>query len=75
MGQTMLNLNRSILGRLPVAMPMTAERSAIADVMETLAKQMETHERVQRGLVELKQALISTLLTGELRVTPAPEAA
>ena len=74
-GQTMLNLNRSILGRLPVAMPMTAERSAIADVMETLAKQMETHERVQRGLVELKQALMSTLLTGELRVTPAPEAA
>ena len=73
-GQTMLNLNTSILGRLPVAMPEAAERSAITEVMETLAKQTETHERVQRGLVELKQALMSILLTGELRVTPDPEA-
>ena len=74
-GQTMWNLNASILGRLPVAMPAAAERSAIADVMETLTKQSETHDRVQRELVELKQALMSTLLTGELRVTPTPEAA
>ena len=74
MGQTMLNLNTSILGRLPVAMPEAAERSAITEVMETLAKQTETHERVQRGLVELKQVLMSILLTGELRVTPDPEA-
>ena len=74
-GQTMLNLNTSILGRLPVAMPAAAERSVIADVMETLTKQSETHDRVQRELVELKQALMSILLTGELRVTPAPEAA
>ena len=73
-GQTMLNLNTSILGRLPVAMPEAAERSAITEVMETLAKQTETHERVQRGLVELKQALMSILLTGELRVTPDSEA-
>ena len=72
-GQTMLNLNTSILGRLPVAMPEAAERSAITEVMETLAKQTETHERVQRGLVELKQALMSILLTGELRVIPDSE--
>ena len=72
-GQTMLNLNTSILGRLPVAMPEVEERSAIAEVMETLAKQTETHERIQRDLVELKQALTSTLLTGELRVPPDPE--
>ena len=72
-GQTMLNLNTSILGRLPVAMPEAEERSAIAEVMETLAKQTETHERIQRDLVELKQALTSILLTGELRVTLDPE--
>ena len=74
-GQTMLNLNTSILSRLPVAMPSEVERSAIADSMEALDKQTETHERVERGLLELKQALMSILLTGELRVTPDPETA
>ena len=74
-GQTMLNLNTSILSRLPVAMPSEVERSAIADGMEALDKQTETHERVERGLGELKQALMSILLTGELRVTPTSETA
>ncbi len=74
-GQTMLNLNTSILSRLPVAMPSETERSAIADGMEALGKQTETHGRVERGLLELKQALMAILLTGELRVTPDPEAA
>ena len=74
-GQTMLNLNTSILGRLPVALPSGEERSAIADAMEALARQIETHERVEKGLVELKRTLLSVLLTGELRVTPDAEAA
>ena len=74
-GQTMLNLNTSILSRLPVAMPSEVERSAIADGMEALDKQTETHDRVERGLGELKQALMSILLTGELRVTPTSETA
>ena len=69
-GQTMLNLNTSILSHLPVALPSEEERSAINDVLEALARQIETHKRVEKSLFELKQALMLLLLTGELRVTP-----
>ena len=72
-GQTMLNLNASILGRLPVALPSEAERSTIASIMEALAEQMQTLERRAEGLDTLKRSLMSVLLTGELRVTPDQE--
>ena len=74
-GQTMLNLNTSILSRLPVALPSEEERSAINDVLEALARQIETHKRAEKGLVELKQALMLLLLTGKLRVTLDTQAA
>ena len=69
----MLNLNTSILGRLPVALPSEAERSTIASTMEALAEQMQALERRAEGLDTLKRSLMSVLLTGELRVTPDPE--
>ena len=72
-GQTMLNLSTSILGRLPVALPSEAERSTIASIMEALAEQMQTLERRAEGLDTLKRSLMSVLLTGELRVTPDTE--
>ena len=72
-GQTMLNLNTSILGRLPVALPSEAERSTIASIMEALAEQMQTLGRRAEGLDTLKRSLMSVLLTGELRVTPDAE--
>ena len=72
-GQTMLNLNTSILGRLPVALPSEAEQSTIASTMEALAEQMQALERRAEGLDTLKRSLMSVLLTGELRVTPDPE--
>ena len=74
-GQTMLNLNTSILGRLPVALPPEAEQSAIADVIEALSEQTETLEREQQQAGRLKAGLMSVLLTGKLRVTPDIEAA
>ena len=71
-GQTMLNLNTSILGRLPVALPSEAERSTIGSIMAALTEQMQTLERRAEGLDTLKRSLMSVLLTGELRVTPDP---
>ena len=73
-GQTMLNLNTSILGRLPVALPGESERSAIVDVLEALDRRVLTLEESVSGLLTVKRALMSVLLTGELRVTPDPEA-
>ena len=72
-GQTMLNLNTSILGRLPVALPSESERSDIVEVLETLEKRVTTLEASVAGFRRVKSALMSVLLTGELRVTPDPE--
>lgn len=72
-GQTMLNLNTSILGRLPVALPGESERSAIVGALEALDEQVVAVEASVGGLRAVKSALMSVLLTGELRVTPDPE--
>ena len=74
-GQTMLNLNTSILGRLPVALPSEEEQSRIADVMEAVTEQIQALEHETKGRNALKGSLMSILLTGELRVTPDTEAA
>ena len=74
-GQTMLNLNTSILGSLPVALPCDAERSVIIGVLEAFDEQIRTLEQNAEGLGGVKSALMSVLLTGELRVTPDAEVA
>ena len=74
-GQTMLNLNTSILGRLPVALPDDTERSAIVEVLEALERQIRTLKENVDGLGQAKRSLMSVLLTGERRVTPDTEAA
>ncbi|MXX85345.1 MAG: restriction endonuclease subunit S [Acidobacteria bacterium] len=72
-GQTMLNLNTSILGRLPVALPSESERSDIVELLEALEKRVTTLEASVVGFRRVKSALMSVLLTGELRVTPDSE--
>ena len=74
-GQTMLNLNTSILGRLPVVLPTEAERSEVAEILETLDEQILALNREGEGLDAVKHSLMSVLLTGELRVPPDTEAA
>ena len=74
-GQTMLNLNTSILGRLPIALPSEPERSVIVDVLEELSKWKLVLEQNADGLGGVKRSLLSVLLTGELRVTPDPKGA
>ena len=71
----MLNLNTSILGRLPVALPDDTERSAIVEVLEALERQIRTLKENVDGLGQAKRSLMSVLLTGERRVTPDTEAA
>ena len=73
-GQTMLNLNTSILGRLPVALPPQDERSRISNALEAMAEQIQALKSEAESLDEVKQSLMSVLLTGGLRVNPRTEA-
>jgi type I restriction enzyme S subunit len=63
-------LNQSKFLRLPCPKPPAPEQREIAEIHATLvARQNKDNETLSR-LLSVKQALMSVLLTGELRVTP-----
>ena len=72
-GQTMLNLNSAILGRLPVALPSEDERAQLGGVLDAPTEQMQALKHKLRGLEAVKRSLMFVLLTGDVRVTPGSE--
>lgn len=72
-GQTMLNLNTSILGQLPADVPPLPEQRAIAAVLDTIDDAIQKTEQIIAKLQQVKQGLLHDLLTrgiddnGELR--------
>ncbi len=67
-GQTMLNLNTSILAALPVILPKEHEQRLIASSMKSVVGYLEGKEGKRMQLVSLKKALMQDLLTGKVRV-------
>lgn len=67
-GQTMLNLNTSILSELPVILPSIGEQRIIADSMNSLISTLEAKEAKLIQLNSAKKALMQDLLTGKVRV-------
>jgi type I restriction enzyme S subunit len=68
-GQTMLNLNTEILGGTPIVIPPIKEQAEIATVVSSIEQRINASREILANSNELKAALISVLLTGELRVT------
>ncbi|MBW8186571.1 restriction endonuclease subunit S [Shewanella nanhaiensis] len=67
-GQTMLNLNTSILAALPVLKPPLEEQNKIASLITSLDKNMTLKEKKLLSLKNTKKALMQDLLTGKVRV-------
>jgi restriction endonuclease S subunit len=68
----MQNLNTSIIGRIPFAVPPTAEQEAIAVVLDRETAKLDAlvakvREAIER-LKELRTALISAAVTGKIDV-------
>ena len=59
----------------PLLLPPLPEQRKIAATLSSVDDTIEENQTIMDRLRVLKTALMSTLLTGELRVTPAPEAA
>ena len=72
---TRSKLNQKDLINIPVAVPLIHEQRKIAAILSSVDDGIEENQTIVDRLRVLKTALMSTLLTGELRVTPAPEAA
>ena len=66
-------LNCRIVKGFKVPVPDLNEQTKIAEVLRVMDKRLDTERRRLEWLRYLKSALISVLLTGELRVTPDPE--
>jgi type I restriction enzyme S subunit len=72
-GQTMANLNTTILGRLPIRLPSLDEQHRIAEVLDTVDDVIQKTEQLIAKLKQMKQGLLHDLLTrgvddnGELR--------
>lgn len=67
-GQTMLNLNTSILGAVKLVVPSKREQNQILLPLESLTKRESTLDIELKKLNNLKRALMRDLLTGRVRV-------
>jgi type I restriction enzyme S subunit len=67
-GQTMLNLNTSILSELPVILPPIDEQKIIAKTIESLDQRKSSLSLKYEKLQSTKKALMQDLLTGKVRV-------
>ena len=67
-GQTMLNLNTSILADLPVILPPKGEQSVIGDAISSLDDRVRCCQEKLGTLKSAKKALMQDLLTGKVRV-------
>lgn len=66
-GQTMLNLNTSILAELPICLPPLPEQRKIAAILSTWDEAITLTEQLIAALTRRKQALMQLLLTGAVR--------
>jgi type I restriction enzyme S subunit len=71
-GATMRNLNTSIIGRLPIALPGPEEQQTIVDLIDWETARVDAllfriHEAIDR-LKELRTALIAAAVTGRIDV-------
>ena len=72
-GVSQVNINRKNLLATTVPVPPIQEQAAIVAMLDSIQHRVEAEQSKVERLAELKIALMSVLLTGELRVTPDPE--
>jgi type I restriction enzyme S subunit len=70
---TLVHLRKSELTRWPVALPSKEEQAAIVEAVGTITARESAERAKLDGLRTTKNVLAHALLTGEIRVTPAPE--
>ena len=73
--QAQPNINATEYGQLPVPCPPLDEQRRIVEIAAGFTDTIQTSKAEIRSRQQLKQALLSVLLTGELRVTPSTEIA
>ena len=65
----MLNLNTTILGALPLALPPKGEQRKIAQIFDQIEESLVSESETLAELGEVKAGLLQDLLTGKVRVS------
>ncbi|NLV12204.1 restriction endonuclease subunit S [Haloarcula argentinensis] len=68
-GSTVLNLDTSLLQKIPLPVPPKSEQQEIANILEECDNLIENHEDRQNNLNNIKNGLMQDLLTGTVRTT------
>ena len=68
------SVNQQDVRALPLSLPSLNEQEIMSQTFTTLDERLSTERDIAHALTTAKSALMSVLLTGELRVTPSPEA-
>lgn len=74
-GVSQANINRTKLLALQVPTPPAAEQEEILSTLDSIGQRVQAEKATLAATTRLKAALMSVLLTGELRVTPDQDAA
>jgi type I restriction enzyme S subunit len=74
-GISQVNINRGIMLSMKVAIPPLAEQVELMNVLSSASERVHSETVATEQLRNLKSALMSVLLTGELRVHPDEDAA
>ena len=69
-GVSQVNINRKSLLATVIPVPPVEEQSAMVSILDSVCRKVEAEQDVAAQLAQVKSALMSVLLTGELRVTP-----
>jgi len=72
-GSTFREITLGRLRQVPIPVPSIEEQSEIAGALDTIDQRIAIEAASSASLFELKSALLSVLLTGEVRVKPDPE--
>lgn len=67
---TQKNLNARLVGEVVIPKPSEDEQRVIVSVLDGVQARIDAERKLGNYLVTMKSALMSVLLTGELRVTP-----
>ena len=69
-GVSQVNINRKSLLATVIPVPPVEEQSAMVSILDSVCRKVEAEQDVAAQLAQVKSALMSVLLTGELRVAP-----
>ncbi len=67
-GQTLLNLNTTIIGNLPLTLPPLPEQQKIAEILSTWDRAIAVQEKLVANARAQKEALMQKLLTAKKRL-------